>query len=86
MDKVPLQGMLNTMVDNFSTLFTHVTSSTSISAMIGCLAQPIGELYHEVAKRTSVKVYNNSFQQKVGVLHKRYEFMAAALLLIKVVT
>ena len=64
-DKVPLQGMLNTMVDNFSTLFTHVTSSSSITAMIGCLAQPMGELYQDVAKRTAVKVYNNAFQQKV---------------------
>ncbi|MEW8547349.1 MAG: hypothetical protein AB2693_27895, partial [Candidatus Thiodiazotropha sp.] len=64
-DKLPLQGMLNTMVDNFSMLFTHVSSSAIISAMIGCLAQPIGELFHDVAKRTSVKVYNNAFQQKV---------------------
>ena len=64
-DKVPLQGMLNTMVDSFSSLFTHVSSSTVISAMIGYLAQPIGELYHDAAKKTSVKVYNNPFQQKV---------------------
>ena len=64
-DKVPLQGMLNMMVDNFSTLFTHVTSSTIISSIIGCLAQPIGELYQDVAKKTAVKVYNNAFQQKV---------------------
>ena len=64
-DKLPLQGMLNTMVDNFSMLFTHVSSSAIISAMIGCLAQPVGELFHDVARRTSVKVYNNAFQQKV---------------------
>ena len=65
MDKLPLQGMLNTMVDNFSMLFTHVSSSAIISAMIGSLAQPVGELFHDVARRTSVKVYNNAFQQKV---------------------
>lgn len=64
---IGLQGMFNTLVDSFSTLFSHVNSSTVISHLIGHLARPMADLFSDASKKTA-KVYNNAFQQKVKEL------------------
>lgn len=61
-----IQNSLNVLVDTYCLLFSHVTSSNVIFNLIGHLAQPIGELLSDASKKTSVKVFNNSFQQKVA--------------------
>jgi len=63
---VGIQGALNGLVDSFCAIFNHVTSSVVILNLIGALAQPIGQLFTDASKKTTLKVFNNSFQQKVG--------------------
>ncbi|XP_052797305.1 telomere-associated protein RIF1-like isoform X2 [Mya arenaria] len=63
-----IQGSLNGLIDCFSTIFKSMTSCIVILNLIGHLAQPIGDLFSEASKKTTVKVFNNSFQQKLESL------------------
>ncbi|XP_060601192.1 telomere-associated protein RIF1-like isoform X2 [Ruditapes philippinarum] len=65
---VSIQTVLNNLVETFSTIFVHVTSSNVISNLIGKLGRPIGDLFADAQRKTSAKVYNNSFDTKLEKL------------------
>lgn len=65
-NSVSPQGPASGIIECLSTLFTHISSSGVLSAVIGHLSQPIGDLYQESIKKTCAKLFNNNFMQKVS--------------------
>ncbi|XP_061193994.1 telomere-associated protein RIF1-like [Saccostrea echinata] len=62
------QGPANALTDCLCTMFTHLTSSSVLVAVIGHLSQPIGDLIQESIKKTCAKLFNNNFMQKLEKL------------------
>lgn len=71
-NSVSPQGPASGIIECLSTLFTHISSSGVLSAVIGHLSQPIGDLYQESIKKTCAKLFNNNFMQKVSTFTCKY--------------
>lgn len=67
-NSVSPQGPASGIIECLSNLFTHISSSGVLSAVIGHLSQPIGDLYQESIKKTCAKLFNNNFMQKLEKL------------------
>ncbi|XP_056007115.1 telomere-associated protein RIF1-like isoform X2 [Ostrea edulis] len=62
------QGPANGLVDCLCSIFSHISSSNVLGAVIGHLSQPIGDLYQESIRKTCAKLFSNTFMQKLEKL------------------
>ncbi|XP_062606334.1 telomere-associated protein RIF1-like [Saccostrea cucullata] len=62
------QGPANALTDCLCTMFSHLSSSSVLVAVIGHLSQPIADLIQESIKKTCAKLFNNNFMQKLEKL------------------